>query len=236
MAGLLVSVRSPREAEAALKGGAVLIDIKEPDAGSLGRASDAAIQAVLERIDDRLLVSAAMGELRDGARLFPGAGLAFVKWGLAGLGQHLGWRKCLAAAAKAMAQACSKTQPVAVAYADCQSALSPQPEDVCEFACENGWPFLLDTWTKNGSTLLDFLPVSRILSLCAECRARSVKVALAGSLGIREIETLLICAPAWFAVRTAVCRGGRRRNAIDPRRVNRLVEALRASPVAIDEN
>ena len=35
---LLVSVRSPAEALAALEGGAALIDVKEPARGSLGRA------------------------------------------------------------------------------------------------------------------------------------------------------------------------------------------------------
>src|SRR5690554_1200212 len=44
---LLVSVRSPEEAEAALVGGADLIDVKEPAAGSLGRAADAVIEAVI---------------------------------------------------------------------------------------------------------------------------------------------------------------------------------------------
>ena len=39
MTGLLVSVRDADEAEAALRGGAALIDVKEPRHGSLGRAS-----------------------------------------------------------------------------------------------------------------------------------------------------------------------------------------------------
>ena len=36
MTGLLVSVRDAAEAEAALRGGATLIDVKEPRHGSLG--------------------------------------------------------------------------------------------------------------------------------------------------------------------------------------------------------
>ena len=39
MTGLLVSVRDSSEAQAALKGGVDLIDIKEPRAGALGAAS-----------------------------------------------------------------------------------------------------------------------------------------------------------------------------------------------------
>ena len=49
MTRLLVSVRSVEEAEAALAGGADLIDVKEPTRGSLGRADDAVIAAILRR-------------------------------------------------------------------------------------------------------------------------------------------------------------------------------------------
>ena len=46
---LLVSVRDAVEAEAALAGGAHLIDVKEPARGALGRADDATIAAVVRR-------------------------------------------------------------------------------------------------------------------------------------------------------------------------------------------
>ena len=49
MTRLLVSVRSAAEAEAALLGGADVIDVKEPDRGPLGRADDAVIAAVVRR-------------------------------------------------------------------------------------------------------------------------------------------------------------------------------------------
>ena len=53
MAELLVSVRSADEAKAALAGSADIIDIKEPDHGSLGRASHAALDAILNCIAGR---------------------------------------------------------------------------------------------------------------------------------------------------------------------------------------
>src|SRR3954468_1178551 len=82
--GLLVSVRSPAEAEDALRGGAALIDVKEPACGSLGRASDQTIAEVLRQVAGRRPVSAACGELKDNLPLFPAPGLRYVKWGLAG--------------------------------------------------------------------------------------------------------------------------------------------------------
>ena len=63
MTGLLISVRSAREAEIALCGGADLIDVKEPARGSLGRAKGSVIRDVVLRIAGQVPVSAALGEL-----------------------------------------------------------------------------------------------------------------------------------------------------------------------------
>ena len=63
MSKLLVSVRSADEAQAALDGGASIIDVKEPSLGSLGRASEAAIAAVVNRVARRIPISAALGDL-----------------------------------------------------------------------------------------------------------------------------------------------------------------------------
>src|SRR5437762_2077635 len=84
MAELLVSVRDVEEAEAALQGGAALIDIKEPSRGSLGRADDAVIRSIVAHVAMRRPVSAALGEWSDDKRDLPDAELTYVKWGLAG--------------------------------------------------------------------------------------------------------------------------------------------------------
>src|SRR4051812_283713 len=88
MAGLLVSVRSPAEAEAALAGGAAIIDVKEPDNGALGRAASEVLAGVLAVVAGRRPVSAALGELLEPEGDLPAelARLAYVKWGLAGCG------------------------------------------------------------------------------------------------------------------------------------------------------
>src|SRR4051794_20645147 len=83
--GLLVSVRDAAEAAAALRGGADVIDVKEPRRGPLGRADDATVAAVVAAVAGRRPVSAALGELADAGAAAPAVpGLAFVKWGLAG--------------------------------------------------------------------------------------------------------------------------------------------------------
>src|SRR5437870_4410912 len=95
---LLVSVRSAAEAEAALAGGAHVIDVKEPLHGSLGRAGEGTIAEVIARVAGRRPVSAAMGELANSSEAtpYPRPGLAFAKWGLFGMGQDRDWRRLLA--------------------------------------------------------------------------------------------------------------------------------------------
>ena len=62
--------------------------------------------------------------------------------------------------------------------------------------------------------------------LCQSCRQAGVRVALAGSLGAAQIVPLRACKPDWFAVRGAVCTGGRREQAIDVRAVRRLASLV----------
>jgi uncharacterized protein (UPF0264 family) len=210
-ASLLVSVRSAVEAIAALAGGAAVIDVKEPDHGPLGRASDDVIAEVVAVVDGRRPVSAALGELLDDRGDPLPRGLAFVKWGLAGAGTGTSWRTTLEA------RRGRGPEVVAVAYADWQCARAPSIDRVLAFlAPRPGSVLLLDTCCKDAATrsgkrptLLDWLPIADVEALCAECRAAGLRVALAGSLGLADIRELAHVRPDWFAVRGAVCDGGR---------------------------
>lgn len=232
MTQLLVSVRSAREAEAALRGGAAIIDVKEPASGALGRASDATIAGVTRALAGRRPVSAALGELLDvPGEIAPpeGVPLTFVKWGLAGYavqGAAL-WQSELGLAQRGLTQRQPRCRPVAVAYADCKRAQAPTPDAVCDFAISNATAaFLIDTWKKDGSTLLDWLTLPEIELLRDRCHAAGVPLALAGSLGAEQIRTLLPLCPDWFAVRGAVCQGHQRKSMIEEGKVRQLVNLL----------
>src|SRR3954451_22237023 len=83
--GLLVSVRGADEVPAALEGGADLIDVKEPARGPLGMAEAEVVAAVLDRVDARVPVSAALGEWSPNAitqaHWLLELKLSYVKWG-----------------------------------------------------------------------------------------------------------------------------------------------------------
>jgi uncharacterized protein (UPF0264 family) len=207
---LLVSVRDAAEAEAALAGGADLIDVKEPSRGALGRADASVIADVVRVVGGRAPVSAALGELREcplvGTAIDLPEGIAYVKWGLTGLLRRE-WAHYFGLARLVI---WSGPQLVAVGYADWVPADAPRPADVVAQVCESRQEsVLLDTFQKDGSTLLDWLAVDDVANLVETCHAEGVKIALAGSLGPAEIEPLLPLAPDWFAVRGAACEGGR---------------------------
>ena len=229
---LLVSVRSVEEASAAMEGGAALIDIKEPSRGSLGRADASVIRAIAAAVGTRRPVSAALGEWADESRSLPDAELTYVKWGLAGCQRSPDWRH-------QFNELLIKQRPqfVLVAYADWQCANAPSVKDIFALASEHpGSIMLIDTHCKDSATgtghrrptLLDWLPAAWIENLCERARKAQVKIALAGSLGIAEICTLLSARPTWFAVRGAVCDQGDRQAGIQAEKVRQLVELIHA--------
>jgi uncharacterized protein (UPF0264 family) len=226
---LLVSVRSPAEASAALKGGAALIDVKEPANGSLGRAPDRTIVDIVANVGGRCPVSAALGELFDDRGDPVPADLSFVKWGLAGYGSSSDWRVALAARRPAGAEV------VAVAYADWQCARAPSIDEVFQFAAQRHGIVLIDTHCKDGSgpgrrppTLLDWVRPDDVRYWCERCRAAGVRIALAGSLGPAEIGELASARPDWFAVRGAACHGGRD-GAVSTAKVRELLALIQKS-------
>jgi uncharacterized protein (UPF0264 family) len=227
---LLVSVRSAVEAEAALKGGAAVIDVKEPANGPLGRADDQTIAAVVRGVAGRRPVSAALGELRHAAAPCVVAGLSFVKWGIADCGDRPSWGEELTAARRRVAATAPGCAVVTVAYADWQLAAAPPVEEVVRFARQQrGGVLLLDTFEKNARrTLLDWVSVAEIVRICDGCRGSGVRVGLAGSLGAAQMRQLLPCRPDWFAVRGAACAGGERRQGVRADQVRELVALLAA--------
>jgi uncharacterized protein (UPF0264 family) len=230
MAKLLVSVRSASEAEAALEGGASIIDVKEPQHGALGCAATSAIVDVIQTVRGRVPVSAASGELIDHSEISLKLGLDFIKWGLARAGCN--WRhRLLHASSEWLSN--GNCQPVAVAYADWRQAQSPSTQDVLDFVRQNRWKvLLLDTFQKDGRTLLDWMSYDEIGEICWRCRKHGILIALAGSLGSKEISKLLPVQPDIFAVRGAVCGGRDRMATVDSTLVGRIADLLNSTEKA----
>lgn len=232
MARLLVSVRSADEAHAAVSGGADIIDVKEPAAGSLGCADPAIWSAIRRVVPTTISMSVALGELADwstNADRFPPAGawngVGYAKMGLAGSGTDWlsDWKQIRSRLERELPAECSW---VAVIYADWLAAESPSPDEVLSASLEDPRcrGVLVDTWSKRVRANID----------PNEWRTRLGRVqdsgrffAWAGGMDLSEIGRFieLGLSPDVIAVRGAACRAGDRLGPIDAGRVARLREA-----------
>lgn len=238
---LLVSIRDSGEAALAKSLGVEWIDLKNPDAGSLGAADERVAQNVASilKLDDDSHVrvtSAAAGEFCQNplttclmlARYFP-----LVKVGLSELATVVDWQAKFCAVAQQLNMAGSQIVPVI--YADYRTCSAPAPQDILA-AVESLEPhadpqsslerfILVDTHTKDGRRLLDCLNHAELASVVQGAGAIGRQVVLAGSLALSDLPTLLQLPVAAIAVRGAVCSGDRR-SSLCPRKVTQWLALL----------
>ncbi|MFW6061001.1 MAG: (5-formylfuran-3-yl)methyl phosphate synthase [Phycisphaeraceae bacterium] len=223
---LLISVRNPAEARAALAGHADLIDIKNPAAGSLGKATPDTINDILQTIADQRPVSAALGELHE-LTPPPPQSLRYLKLGLAHAPTD--WRQRLTACADTL----GRRRFIAVAYADHARAAAPPIDDVLDWAiAQRVGGFLLDTAVKDGRTLLDWCSGAALQHWIDTAHRHHLLVALAGSLTRSTLPSLLPLDADVIAVRSAACARRDRCATVQPHLVRQLKQALAAHSAA----
>ena len=220
--GLLVSVRDAAEAAAALAGGAALIDVKDPTAGSLGAATAAAVAGVAATVRGSVPWTVAAGELRDeiaapgtierwlgtiaaGVGGSVGGGPAAVKVGLAGLAQTA-WQPAFR---DLMAGLPATTARVVVAYAYWERVEAPHPLEIVEQAQGSSGVLLMDTADKSGPALLEACSEADLEAWVAAARSAGLAVALAGRLRLEAIPRLARLRPDVVALLSAVCSNTR---------------------------
>ncbi|MFM7520872.1 MAG: (5-formylfuran-3-yl)methyl phosphate synthase [Planctomycetota bacterium] len=216
--GVLVSVRDSEEARAALAGGAAVIDVKEPRHGPLGCAAPETVAAVGRAVAGAVPWTVALGELADGpaalARRFDDVVTALagamppaaVKVGLAGMDRQA-WERDLATV---FARLGTATAPVAVAYADHEVAVAPDPRAVVAAAARLGCRWLLiDTADKSRGSMMAGAAAASLAGWIAAAHGARLSVVLAGSLTLDDLPAAVAIGAALVGLRTAVCCGGR---------------------------
>ena len=226
---LLVSVRSAAEVEDALSGGADWIDLKEPNAGALAAVDVSTAAAVVEQLDHRRPLSAALGELRDGLpdetlALLHIQGISVVKLGLAACRRLDRWQeRWLNVAQQAAAQG---KQLVPVIYADWRTAAAPSPTELFTLAQAAACEYLLiDTYNKSAGSLLEHFSPAELQELLSRYDDCGIKPVVAGSLTVDLISQLPLERIRMLAVRGAICRSDRTTN-VDVRRVEVFRQAM----------
>lgn len=120
---------------------------------------------------------------------------------------------------------------IIVAYADCQIANAPEPEDVIADAVQCGCSgVLIDTFSKGDRRLIDWLSPERLNSLAGQARSAELTFALAGRLKLADVSELCAIRPDIVGIRSAACRAGIRTAEIDPDAVRAFRDALIGCP------
>lgn len=224
---LLVSVINCDEAEEAIEGGADILDLKNPEEGSLGAAHPKLISELCYQFGHILPVSVAVGDfphLPNSAALAAlcaaDMGADYIKIGLLGSHSEQQAINLLANISDALAWRSNKAKLVAAAYADYQKVGTLNPCLLPRVARQANFAgCMIDTLDKQGKCLFDFMHSDQVKTFIAECRRYGLMSALAGSLKPCHVDVLKMLEPDIVGVRGAVCRDGIRTGSIDRQRV-----------------
>jgi uncharacterized protein (UPF0264 family) len=210
---LLVSVSTAEEAEAAIAGGADIVDAKDSSRGALSPVSAERLAVLAGVCRGRVPFSAALGDDGDPPSLEARAarcaslGVAFVKVGFPPSLTDARLRDVLDAVHRGVSGHRRPPAVVAVAYAD---APAITVEAVLRAAVSAGARgVLLDTVDKSGPGLTALFSADRLRSWTDSLRSMHLWVALAGQLTIDDLDSMVRLEPDIVGVRGAACEGGR---------------------------
>jgi len=210
---LLVSIRGVDEALDAFKGGADIIDVKNPNEGALGANFPWIISEVKRILGQRAQISATIGDMPNlpGTASLAGLGAAFsgadyVKIGLFGTKSFDEALYMMESVVKSVKGYNSKVKVVAASYADYKEFEGLDPLLIPKIAYKSEADcVLIDVKNKGQSNLLDFLNSSQLRLFVKESHNFGLKTALAGRLGKENIAQIQELGADIIGVRRAVC-------------------------------
>lgn len=234
MIRVLVSPMNMEEAIESIKGGADIIDVKNPREGSLGANFPWVIKSIADVVKKHgKEISATTGDLdyKPGTASLAALGAAvagadYIKVGLYGVKDKDEAYEMIYNVVRAVKDYDSNKKIVAAAYADYSRILAVSPMDLPEAGRKaevDG--IMIDTAIKDGTTLFDHLDINTIAQFVEKAHENGMFCALAGNLSWNHIEMLKELKPDIIGVRTMVCESGRN-SKIRSELVNKLVKAI----------
>ena len=208
---LLISPTDEKDAIDAVKGGADIIDVKNPVEGSLGAPLPILIRKVRESVPKTIPISAALGDVPKlpgtiaqaalGAAI---AGANYVKIGLMGPRNAGDAVNVVKAVVNTLSEFNPSVITVAALYADYRRAGTLNPAELPGIAEEAHAGFaMIDTAIKDDRNILEFMNQSELNEFIHNCHERKIKTALAGSLTYDVFEEVARLEPDVIGVRKA---------------------------------
>ena len=247
MSELLVSVKNKSEAIIALEAGTDILDIKDPNNGSLGMANAATIQSIINLIplDYPVKTSIALGELDDWPKKENSITApiphylneaTFLKVG-PGQSKNLNhWFDNLLDFVLDFRQAgIDRPAWIAVLYAEnlqetlFKESTNSQIDQLALNLNENDFAgLLIDTGNKSEGNLCSHVNIEQLKLITKSLKSQNLLCSLAGRLSIEDIGNLIEqkITPDYYAVRSAVCSKNNRQLKIKQSKVQELKNLL----------
>jgi uncharacterized protein (UPF0264 family) len=231
---ILISVVNEQEAIAAIKGGAEIIDVKNPLEGALGANFPEVIKGIRKVTPPEIPVSAAIGDAPDLPGLMSLAALGaancniqYVKVGLYGVRTTERATKMLMEIKKAVKGYKQDIKVIAVAYGDGYKINALSPHDAVLAAVESEIDgCMMDTIIKGEGDLFSSISIGNINKFLKLCRVHNLISALAGSLRVEHLPLLKELRPDIIGFRGGVCSGDRVNGVLETEAVKNIKEGL----------
>ncbi len=214
MIRVLVSPSNVEEALECIKGGAEIIDVKNPKEGSLGANFPWIIKEVigLAKSYDRD-VSATIGDLdKAGTASLASYGVASLGVDYVKVGLFVGRIESALEILKNVVKAVKEfdTKVVAASYADWVRAKTISPLKLPEIASSADVDgVMIDTAIKDGKSTFEFMSFEDLAEFIDKAHENGLFCALAGGLNWNHIKLIRRLKPDIIGVRTMVCKNGR---------------------------
>ncbi len=213
MLKLLVSVTNKKEALEAIKGGAHIIDVKNPKEGSLGANFPRIIRQVKQVVPSNVEVSATIGDLPNlpGTASLAALGAAvsgadYVKAGLFGVKKVEEATGLMKEVCRAVKDYNATLKVIAAGYADFQEVDCLNPLELPSIAHKiEADGVLIDMKVKSQKNLFDFLSDDALRNFVEQSHKYGLIAALAGGLDKEDVPRLFNLGADVVGIRRAVC-------------------------------
>lgn len=214
---LLISPFSIEEAKIAIKGAVDIIDVKNPNEGSLGANFPWVINHIRRLVHENghQEISATIGDIPNlpGTASLAALGAAncnvdYIKVGLKGPQTQEDAITLMKMVSRAVKDYKDSIKVVAAGYADFERFQTLSPLMLPKIArLTDTDVVMIDTGIKDGRSLFDFLSRAELQGFLDHAREVGIQTALAGSLKPSHIPSLRELNPSIIGIRGAVCEG-----------------------------
>lgn len=231
---ILISVTEAQEVAEAVKGGADIIDVKNPKEGSLGASFPWIIREIKKQTQDSNEISAAIGDMPNlpGTASLAALGAAssgadYVKIGLRGVSHKKEAIYLMTQVVRAVKEYDDSIRVVGAGYSDVARTGSVPPLLIPEIVEKSGGDIaMLDTGVKDGKKLFEFLDFRELKNFVDDAHELGLSAALAGSLTEADVGKLAELGADVAGFRGAACSNNdRREGRVRRERVERIMKA-----------